>query len=334
MRPLLLEATPQDAETIYHVMQSAYAEYKHMKASSGALKETIESIREKLSFDGEQALLLYDQLKPVGMVRFKLEEEGLYFFRLSITPEARGKGYAQLLIQELEKIALLQGKKSIYCRVRKSIKKNVQLYEKQGYRVFDEEIIYKPDGIVLEVISMQKQLLAREELALITLSPAYKDQYTEMVEEWKNQEERINPAILRMDYTDFNQVLMRLYECEQGINIPEGHVSHSTYFLVKNSLELVGAINLRHHLNERLLLTEGHLGGGIRPSQRRKGYARIMLELALKKIKEEHGINHVLVTCNKGNIGSEKAILANGGILENEYLEENGNTVMRYWIQL
>jgi hypothetical protein len=61
----------------------------------------------------------------------------------------------------------------------------------------------------------------------------------------------------------------------------------------------------------------GHIGDGIRPSERRKGYATAMIGLALKEAKKL-GIRRVLMVCDKDNIGSAKSIINNGGILENE----------------
>lgn len=340
MRTLILDAKPEDSAVIYQVMQAAYQEYIHLNAPSGALKETRESIENKLVGHEENALIIYDKLVPVGSVRYKLEGDSLYFFRLSIVPEARGKGYAQQLINELERIATYNQKSSIYCKVRKSIEKNMQLYTKLGYVVTAEETIHKPEGIILQVVTMAKQLadLTNEaepdKLELVKLSPAYKSFYFDMIADWHTHGERINPAVLRLDTPDINQILIKLYECENGINLSEGNMPHSTYFLLQQGSVFIGAINLRHDLNERLLLTEGHIGGGIRPSERKKGYATQMLKLALQKIKEEHQVNPVLVTCNKGNIGSEKAILQNGGTLENEILEDNGNTVLRYWVHV
>ena len=45
------------------------------------------------------------------------------------------------------------------------------------------------------------------------------------------------------------------------------------------------------------------------------------------------GIKKVLMVCDKDNIGSAKSIIKNGGILENEHIE-NGKTEQRYWIDL
>ena len=94
----------------------------------------------------------------------------------------------------------------------------------------------------------------------------------------------------------------------------------------------VGAVNIRYYLNDRLLRSGGHIGDGIRPSERRKGYATAMIGLALNECRKL-GIDRVLMCCNKDNIGSAKSIINNGGVLENE-IEEDGKIEQRYWIQL
>ena len=93
----------------------------------------------------------------------------------------------------------------------------------------------------------------------------------------------------------------------------------------------VGAVNIRHYLTEELLLNGGHIGDGIRPSERRKGYATAMIALALREAKKL-GITGVLMVCDKDNIASAKSIINNGGVLENEIVL-NGITEQRYWIE-
>ena len=94
-----------------------------------------------------------------------------------------------------------------------------------------------------------------------------------------------------------------------------------------------GAVNIRHYLNDSLLKEGGHIGDGIRPSERRKGYATEMIRLALTECKKL-GIEKVLMTCDKDNIGSARSIIKNGGILENEFVNSEGNIEQRYWISL
>ena len=112
-----------------------------------------------------------------------------------------------------------------------------------------------------------------------------------------------------------------------------GWVPDTTLFcLDKDRNIFVGAVNIRHYLNDALLKTGGHIGDGIRPSERRKGYATAMIALALDECKKL-GIDKVLICCNKENIGSAKSIINNGGILENE-IEVDGHIEQCYWIKL
>ncbi|WP_249168755.1 GNAT family N-acetyltransferase [Alkaliphilus sp. B6464] len=90
---------------------------------------------------------------------------------------------------------------------------------------------------------------------------------------------------------------------------------------------------MRHRLNDYLLRIDGHMGGAIRPSYRGKGYGGVMLSLALE-VTKDMGMKRVLVTCNKDNIVSEKTIVKSGGIFESEEIEDNGNIIRRFWIDL
>lgn len=79
-----------------------------------------------------------------------------------------------------------------------------------------------------------------------------------------------------------------------------------------------------------MLLNGGHIGDGVRPSERKKGVATKMIALALKECKKI-GIDKVLLVCDKENIGSSKSIQNNGGILENEVIID-GIVEQRFWI--
>ena len=95
----------------------------------------------------------------------------------------------------------------------------------------------------------------------------------------------------------------------------------------------MGAVNIRHYLTDFLLREGGHIGDGIRPSERRKGYATAMIKLALEECKKL-GIKRVLLVCDKDNIGSAKSIMNNGGVLENEFIDAEDKAVQRYWIDV
>lgn len=172
-----------------------------------------------------------------------------------------------------------------------------------------------------------------ENARLVEPSMKYQESYLQMLAEWEKAGEKMVPFVLRMDTSDFESMLEELAGFSNGIGIDEGFVPHTTYWLANKHDDIVGTVNIRHHLNEKLLQIGGNIGYGVRPSERRKGYASAMLRLALEKTKEM-GMKKVLVTCNKDNIPSAKTIINNGGQLESEFEEAHGNIVQRYWIDI
>ena len=167
-------------------------------------------------------------------------------------------------------------------------------------------------------------------LKLIKLDEQYKPQLTDMMDEWTATGETIIPyAIRKCDYHDFPSYLASL-EVTQPI---DGLVPDSTYFCLDTERSIfVGAVNIRHYLSEGLLLSGGHIGDGIRPSERGKGLGTRMIALALDKCREL-GIGRVLMCCDSDNFASARTIEKNGGVLEN-VVDDGGAPVKRYWITL
>lgn len=96
-----------------------------------------------------------------------------------------------------------------------------------------------------------------------------------------------------------------------------------TYFLIrKNDNKLIGMINIRHHLSPKMLVHGGHIGYGIRPTERRKGYNKINLYLGLLKALEEFNLDKVMLDCDVKNLGSDKTIQALGGVLERTDIDD------------
>lgn len=119
--------------------------------------------------------------------------------------------------------------------------------------------------------------------------------------------------------------------CED--TVPEGLVPSSTYLGVREKDNyIVGMIDIRHYLNEYLTQVGGHIGYGVRKTERNKGYAKQMLKLALEKCKELK-IKKVLITCDEDNIASEKVILSANAKLE-DIRNVDGENKKRFWIEL
>jgi predicted acetyltransferase len=115
------------------------------------------------------------------------------------------------------------------------------------------------------------------------------------------------------------------------VPLPEGVVPCTYWWIVEDG-EVLGAISLRHELNDFLRRAGGHIGYGIRPSARRRGLATFALGRVLP-YAAKLGLDRVLVTCNVGNEGSRRTIERNGGRLEDIRDTEIGR-LRRYWISL
>ncbi|QQK77709.1 GNAT family N-acetyltransferase [Salicibibacter cibarius] len=150
-------ATTSEAAVIHNLMIQAFLEYKHETPPSSALDETVQSVSDALG-KGEKALIAYEENQPVGMVRFQLKNEGLNFYRLSVIPEKQGIGIAKELLKSLEDYANKAELSTILCKVRMTVQKNIQLYSSLGYAVYDEDVVHKPNGINIKVVSMKKKL--------------------------------------------------------------------------------------------------------------------------------------------------------------------------------
>lgn len=169
-------------------------------------------------------------------------------------------------------------------------------------------------------------------IRLIKPQLSLQKEYLSFYQEWKESGEDMVPWVISKDPSDFQGMLKSLFDSEHGIGLPEGRVSDSTFWLVDNNNRVLGAVNIRHQLTEYLNNAGGHIGYGIRPSERRKGYATQLLKLSLLEARKL-GIHDVLVVCDSGNIGSEKTIIKNGGIPDTDYIEKDGNVIKRYWIK-
>ena len=168
---------------------------------------------------------------------------------------------------------------------------------------------------------------------LIPPSSALDQTYREFIAEVEHHGERLTPWVLAMEAPTFEELIRKLEQYSQGIGLQSGFVPHSTYWLVDDDSNLLGGSNLRHELTPSLKLIGGHIGFGVRPSQRGKGLGCRLLSLTLREAKRR-GMDRLVLTCDRQNQASARVIEKNGGVLDCEVSLDDGNVTRRYWIDL
>jgi predicted acetyltransferase len=168
------------------------------------------------------------------------------------------------------------------------------------------------------------------ELKLQEISLQMEQAYVDFANEWKEQKEEIIPFSASLNGNNFEQFVTETKL--MTTNAPTPFVNATTLFLTLGD-KIVGAINIRHSLNEYLLNFGGHIGYGICPSERGNGYAKAMVEMTYPFLRKLE-LKSVLVICENNNIASIKTVESLGGIMENKVTDRSGTRLRRYWMEL
>lgn len=134
----------------------------------------------------------------------------------------------------------------------------------------------------------------------------------EYVEEHYSNYERSISASLGMTNMNFEEWVKKVNR-----NTAVADDEWGTYYLYlafDDNDKLIGLLNIRFNLSNNLREQYGDIGYGVRPSERRKGYATKMLEYALNICKEKN-MEYAILGCYENNYGSNRTIIKNGGIL-------------------
>ena len=172
-----------------------------------------------------------------------------------------------------------------------------------------------------------------DKIILVKPDLSYADEIIKYKEESLAESPIINGSAGLNRFSSIEDWLEELKKRSSEDTVPKGLVPSSTYLAVREKDNyIVGMIDIRHYLNEYLTQVGGHIGYGVRKTERNKGYAKQMLKLALEKCKELK-IKKVLITCDEDNIASEKVILSANAKLE-DIRNVNGENKKRFWIDL
>jgi len=173
-------------------------------------------------------------------------------------------------------------------------------------------------------------------LLIIKPSEEYIAEITDYKQESLKDDEHVHGTGGIQKYETVKDWIEQARLCESEETVPPGLVTVSQYMLVQEGeRRILGMINLRHNLGEPggyLAEFGGHIGYSVRPSERRNGYARVMVRLCLERCREL-GLCRVLLTCAPSNEASRRVIVSCGGKFE-RLAESDREVLERYWIEL
>ena len=167
-----------------------------------------------------------------------------------------------------------------------------------------------------------------DRLGYVRPGPVHREQAREYIEEFLACGSNINGAGGLQKYLeDYPGWLDRLEVARRQVPTEEA-LPAETFFLVREGDgKIVGMANIRLALNESQSRHGGHIGYSIRPTERRKGYNKVNLYLALL-VCQAHGIKEVLLDCDAANAGSYRTMEALGGTLVREYYDDEEDFCM------
>ena len=166
-----------------------------------------------------------------------------------------------------------------------------------------------------------------QEMKLIKLWEADLDKAYALQNSLPKEENGFINAAYGLSQKEFEESVQRREANSRGQQLPEGYVPDTVYILENGDGEYVGIFNFRHCPNDFLRNGPGHIGYGIGPKYRGRGYAteglRLMLQIAESKIPEDE----IFLSVHKDNPASLKVQMKNGayiqGETEQEYLTRN-----------
>ncbi len=112
----------------------------------------------------------------------------------------------------------------------------------------------------------------------------------------------------------YTETIYQIINHSEGKDLPDGYVPE-TYFFLWDEDNIVGLFRIRHFLNDFLRNGAGHIGYGIHPDYRGKGYATKGLALAIEEAKRIIPEDEIHMSVNINNIASFRVQEKNGAYL-------------------
>ncbi len=165
-------------------------------------------------------------------------------------------------------------------------------------------------------------------------SIAHKDSYIEALKEFQAEGRYtfLNIDDVEKNFEDF---IHKITTGKTHLHKPYAEwvepVPETVLWLTKDN-EFIGTLNIRHRLNWHLEKWGGHLNFIIRPSMRRKGFGKKLIQKGIPTLNYM-GIDRALVTVDPNDKASIKLVEFCGGVLEDELPETDKFPArLRYWL--
>ena len=174
-------------------------------------------------------------------------------------------------------------------------------------------------SIMTTILKKYRKTAKKVEIELVKPQKEHEAIISDFIKEHiKNSEFEIHGGAL-VEKVDYDVWLEQLANNSDKSTVGKDWVVASTFLAIRKSDgKLIGMIDIRHELNDFLQSYGGHIGLGIRPSERGKGYASKITVEGLSFCKKI-GLQKVMLACYKDNLASRKTIEKCGGKLEKEF---------------
>lgn len=154
------KATPEDSETIFHLIRqlAIYEKLEHEVVT------TAEELKEQIFSNGfAEVIIAEDNGSPVGFALYFfnfstfLGKPGLYLEDLFVEPEYRGKGYGKALLAGLARIAVEKGCGRMEWSVLDWNTPSINFYKSLGAQPMDDWTVFRLTGAEITNLAAYNQ---------------------------------------------------------------------------------------------------------------------------------------------------------------------------------
>ena len=139
IRPDVVRAEKEDLKEILDLQYLAYQSEAALFGNQDIppLRETLSELEEEFN-NGVVLKMVSEDGRIIGSVRSYAKEKTAYIGKLMVHPDFRGKGYGSKLLREIERY-YVDTRYELFTSTRSV--DNIRLYERLGYKIFDEKKI-------------------------------------------------------------------------------------------------------------------------------------------------------------------------------------------------